>query len=221
MPADTERPRPICSNCNYDLSETKDSARCPECGKPLVEVMSWTGRTGYRFRSKATLWGLPAIDIALGPTHTERIGRAKGVIAIGDRATPRKLQNESDTGYDGQIMLVTNIRDEKGKPIGTLPDGEVSRARRVAAFRRLLDKLSEKKRTVFVLHELEGLSPAEIAVTVDCPVMTVRTRLFYARRELAQLMHAEPSLAALLDGSPGEGSAANRQATTRKAQTQP
>ncbi|MHC5114611.1 MAG: hypothetical protein ACYTGP_09310 [Planctomycetota bacterium] len=87
MPDAKERRRPICSNCNYDLSETKDSARCPECGKPLVEVMSWTGRTGYRFRSKATLWGLPAIDIALGPTHTERIGRAKGVIAIGDRAT--------------------------------------------------------------------------------------------------------------------------------------
>ncbi|MCP3902610.1 MAG: zinc ribbon domain-containing protein [Planctomycetes bacterium] len=85
--AERERPRPYCSNCNYDLSETKDSPRCPECGRPLVEIMSWTGQTGFRFRSKATLWGLPAIDIALGPTTGERIGRARGVIAIGDRAT--------------------------------------------------------------------------------------------------------------------------------------
>lgn len=45
--------------------------------------------------------------------------------SISDRATPRALQNETDTGYDGKIMLVTNLRDEKGNPIGTLPDGEM------------------------------------------------------------------------------------------------
>jgi RNA polymerase sigma-70 factor (ECF subfamily) len=80
-----------------------------------------------------------------------------------------------------------------------LPDQEMVRARRLAAFRRLLDRLSDKKRTVFVLHELEGMAPAEIAELVDCPVLTVRTRLFYARRELAQLMRTEPCLAQLID----------------------
>ena len=44
---------------------------------------------------------------------------------IGDRATPRHLQNEINDDYGGQIMLVTNIRDDKGEPIGTLPDGEM------------------------------------------------------------------------------------------------
>jgi RNA polymerase sigma-70 factor (ECF subfamily) len=67
--------------------------------------------------------------------------------------------------------------------------------RRVQAFYALLEQLSEKKRTVFVLHELEGLSPARIAELVQAPVLTVRTRLFYARRELAQLVAAEPALA--------------------------
>ena len=79
-----------------------------------------------------------------------------------------------------------------------IPDVEVGRARRLDAFRRLLDRLSEKKRAVFVLHELEGMAPAEIAKIVDCPVLTVRTRLFYARRELAQMMCSEPSLAQLI-----------------------
>lgn len=78
------------------------------------------------------------------------------------------------------------------------PDQEVVKAQRIAAFRRLLDRLSEKKRTVFVLHELEGMAPARIAEVVDCPVLTVRTRLFYARRELAQMMRSEPCLAQLL-----------------------
>jgi RNA polymerase sigma-70 factor, ECF subfamily len=67
--------------------------------------------------------------------------------------------------------------------------------RRVAAFYRLLERLSEKKRTVFVLHELEGLPPARIAELVQAPVLTVRTRLFYARRELVQWVAAEPALA--------------------------
>ena len=75
-----------------------------------------------------------------------------------------------------------------------LPDEELARDRRLAAFRRLLDRLSDKKRTVFVLHELEGLAPAQIAEIVSCPVLTVRTRLFYARRELAQMIRADPDL---------------------------
>jgi RNA polymerase sigma-70 factor (ECF subfamily) len=64
------------------------------------------------------------------------------------------------------------------------------------AFQRCLDKITEKKRTVFVLHELEGMAAAEIATVVEAPVLTVRTRLFYARKELADLMRNEPTLAA-------------------------
>lgn len=79
------------------------------------------------------------------------------------------------------------------------PDQDVARHRRVVAFQALLEKLSDKKRTVFVLHELEGMPPDEIAQIVECPVLTVRTRLFYARKELAEMMRAEPTLAAFAD----------------------
>lgn len=74
-------------------------------------------------------------------------------------------------------------------------DEQLQRGRRVRAFHRLLDRLSEKKRVVFVLHELEGLAPGEIAKIVGAPVLTVRTRLFYARRELLAMLAEEPSLA--------------------------
>lgn len=76
-------------------------------------------------------------------------------------------------------------------------DEQLDRQRRVEAFHRLLDRLSDKKRIVFVLHELEGLAPGEIAQIVGSPVLTVRTRLFYARRELLALLGEEPSLAGL------------------------
>jgi RNA polymerase sigma-70 factor, ECF subfamily len=75
-----------------------------------------------------------------------------------------------------------------------LPDDQLSRARRVAAFYRLLERMSDKKRAVFVLHELEGLSPSEVAKVVGAPVLTVRTRLFYARRELLGMLRDEPAL---------------------------
>ncbi len=77
------------------------------------------------------------------------------------------------------------------------PDEDAERRERVRAFGRLLDRLADKKRVVFVLHELEGLPPSEIAVIVGAPVLTVRTRLFYARRELEAMLAEEPALAGL------------------------
>jgi len=96
-------------------------------------------------------------------------------------------------------------------------DEQVERRRRVAAFHRLLDRLSEKKRVVFVLHELEGLAPGEIAKIVGSPVLTVRTRLFYARRELLAMLAEEPSLASFAgelaaDDDPPNGSPAKEPA---------
>ena len=91
-----------------------------------------------------------------------------------------------------------------GDDLQTLPDEDVERRERMRAFQRLLAKLADKKRVVFVLHELEGMSPAEIAEVVGAPVLTVRTRLFYARRELEAMLGEEPTLAGLETGSAGE-----------------
>jgi RNA polymerase sigma-70 factor, ECF subfamily len=81
-----------------------------------------------------------------------------------------------------------------------LPDEQAERSLRVSALMRLMEQLSEKKRTVFVLHELQGLSPVEIARIVGAPVLTVRTRLFYARRELVSLIGREAALSHILEG---------------------
>ncbi len=77
------------------------------------------------------------------------------------------------------------------------PDEDAERRERMRAFGRLLDRLADKKRIVFILHELEGISPEEIGRIVGAPVLTVRTRLFYARRELEAMLVDEPSLAGL------------------------
>src|SRR5262245_11748699 len=82
---------PYCSNCGYELTGLTESSRCPECGRPIVEVLTRGGagfmEMGKRYRSKATLFGWPVIDVALGPKNGELRGRARGIIAIGDIAT--------------------------------------------------------------------------------------------------------------------------------------
>ncbi|MBL9150710.1 MAG: hypothetical protein JNM94_18640 [Phycisphaerae bacterium] len=84
--------RPRCFNCGHDLTGAVKSASCPECGRPLVEVLVRDESTimklmGKRYTSKATLFGLPALSIAMGLGPDGKQGHAKGWIAIGDRAT--------------------------------------------------------------------------------------------------------------------------------------
>ncbi len=108
-------------------------------------------------------------------------------------------------------VVLMHRRSQKSRPVlseelsaditadesSVLPDEDVDRRMRTRVFLRLLDKLADKKRAVFVLHDLEGVSPQEISEIVGAPVLTVRTRLFYARRELEALIADEPALASL------------------------
>jgi RNA polymerase sigma-70 factor (ECF subfamily) len=77
---------------------------------------------------------------------------------------------------------------------GDSPLDGVARNERLRALYRILDGVAEKKRVVFILHELEGVSSGEIAKMVGAPVLTVRTRLFYARREVYAAMASDPAL---------------------------
>lgn len=53
---------------------------------------------------------------------------------------------------------------------------------------RCLMKIDAKKRVVYLLFEVEGLSGKEIAEALDVPVATVRTRLFHARKSLMAML---------------------------------
>ena len=80
------------------------------------------------------------------------------------------------------------------------PDEGASRAQRQRAVDEVLAELSEKKRAVFVLAELEGLTAPEISRAISIPEATVRTRLFHARRDFAAKARAHPGFADLFAG---------------------
>ncbi len=53
---------------------------------------------------------------------------------------------------------------------------------------RALQSLSPEHRAVLELTYFHDHSCAEIAEVLDCPVATVKTRMFYARRRLRTLL---------------------------------
>ncbi len=90
--------------------------------------------------------------------------------------------------------LGQELLDEPAAPDGSSPVDEAARNQRLRALYRILDTLSEKKRAVFILHDLDGVPAGQIAATLDTPVLTVRTRLFYARKEVYAAMAGDPTL---------------------------
>ena len=85
--------------------------------------------------------------------------------------------------------------DEKPLPVEVSLSAE--RQERVEA---LLEKLSPKKRAVLVMHDVQGIEAQRIAEILETNVLTVRTRLFYARRELEALAKDDPALAEFFGG---------------------
>lgn len=63
-------------------------------------------------------------------------------------------------------------------------DRRIEARESVRALYDALDEISDKKRLVFTLYELEGMSLQDIAATVGTSVNTVKSRLFHARREV-------------------------------------
>jgi RNA polymerase sigma-70 factor, ECF subfamily len=57
---------------------------------------------------------------------------------------------------------------------------------------RAVEALPEELRTAISLREVEGLSYEEIAARMECPIGTVRSRIFRAREAIDQ--HLRPLL---------------------------
>ena len=111
------------------------------------------------------------------------INTAKNAIVSRDRSPVEydlDLQNPEDA-YDVHGRLA-----DAETPEGLLLTEEIR-----TIVNRAIEALPEDLRTAIVLRELEGLSYEEIASAMECPVGTVRSRIFRAReaidRKLAEV----------------------------------
>jgi RNA polymerase sigma-70 factor (ECF subfamily) len=104
------------------------------------------------------------------------ITTAKNALAARDR---NPVSYELDLhGNDESPDLVGRLKDPE-TPEGLALTEEIRNTVNAA-----IGALPEDLRTAIVLRELEGLSYEEIAVAMDCPVGTVRSRIFRAREAI-------------------------------------
>lgn len=66
------------------------------------------------------------------------------------------------------------------------PDAELQTKQIAKAVNEAVEALPEELRTAITLREIEGLSYEEIAQMMDCPIGTVRSRIFRAREAIAE-----------------------------------
>jgi RNA polymerase sigma-70 factor (ECF subfamily) len=79
------------------------------------------------------------------------------------------------------------VDDDRSAASGAAtPEQEAAEGRSRAALAKAIDGLSPAHRAVVNLTYFEELGYREIAGILDCPVDTVKTRMFHARRHLKQ-----------------------------------
>ncbi len=100
-------------------------------------------------------------------------------------------------------MPASDEGEETSRIENELSDGETPEAllaskEIAAAVNAAIDALSEDLRQAITLREIEGLSYEEIAEVMNCPIGTVRSRIFRAREAIAARLRP------LLDTRTGE-----------------
>ncbi|MCX7628160.1 MAG: RNA polymerase sigma factor RpoE [Methylophilaceae bacterium] len=77
---------------------------------------------------------------------------------------------------------------EDGEELRTLdtPETELLSKEIAKTVHLAIESLPEELKTAIVLREIEGLSYEEIATIMDCPIGTVRSRIFRARESIAE-----------------------------------
>lgn len=99
------------------------------------------------------------------------------LVSLGRRASSRSdIQSEDAEGFEDAEQL---------RDIDT-PERLMMSRQVVEAVDEAMEHLPEELRMAIVLREIEGLSYEEIAATMDCPIGTVRSRIFRARDAISE-----------------------------------
>ena len=99
------------------------------------------------------------------------------LVALGRRApTTTEFDSEDAENFDDGDQL---------RDVNT-PENELLSKQIAKTVNETMDALPEELRTAIVLREIDGLSYDEIATVMNCPIGTVRSRIFRARDTIAE-----------------------------------
>lgn len=142
----------------YLLRMTGDTGSAEELTNDTM-VAAWKGASGFKGQSKASTWLFA-------------IARNKALNSM-RRAQPVTVEIDPSLG-----LAATDGSPERALHQGLLRD----------QMQLALAQLSPEHREVVELTFYEGLSYPEIAEIVHCPVNTVKTRMFYAKKKIQEFL---------------------------------
>ena len=107
------------------------------------------------------------------------VNTAKNYLAAQGRR-PRTI-SDFQGDEDGESFDVSDVVEDNNTPDAVLHSRQVAET-----VNKAIEALPEDLRTAITLREIECLSYEEIAAAMDCPIGTVRSRIFRAREAIAQ-----------------------------------
>lgn len=93
------------------------------------------------------------------------------------KSSAKKLQN--NTVQDEEI--INSIKDN-----ADTPESALIRKDRQKRIVKAINSLKPKLKEVIMMHEIDGLNYEYIAKILNCPIGTVKSRLFTAKQQLAE-----------------------------------
>jgi RNA polymerase sigma-70 factor (ECF subfamily) len=124
-----------------------------------VFVEVWRHAGNYEGRSSVTTW----------------------ILSIARNRAASLLRKRRDEALDDEQAAA--VPDDADDPEVTAQKGD-----KAAAIRRCMDRLSAEHREIVDLVYYHEMSVAEVAEIVRIPEATVKTRMFYARKKLSELL---------------------------------
>ncbi len=111
------------------------------------------------------------------------INTAKNYLVANSRRPPTSTNyaSEDAEGFDDADQL---------RDVST-PENELASKQIAETVNATLAELPEELRTAITLREIEGLSYEEIAEMMNCPIGTVRSRIFRAREAIAEKLRPQ------------------------------
>ena len=144
----------------YFIKMLRNEGRAEELAQEVLWEV-WKGAKGFQGRSSPSTW-------IFGIAHH------KGV---------NELRRKKEEVVEPDALL--HVADPHRGPAEAVEASDLARLMKEA-----LAKLSDEHREVLELTYYQGLSIREIAEILDCPVNTVKTRMFYARQKLKAVLLA-------------------------------
>jgi len=105
-------------------------------------------------------------------------------IAVNTAKNYLAVQARRSHGLDRDISEMEQIEDNTALKEQATPENLLLREELQATIFRTVDNLPDDLKTAITLREVDGLSYEDIAMVMDCPIGTVRSRIFRAREAI-------------------------------------